>query len=166
MKSDAKLLPVALALVFGTASAALAADFPKEGKYDYTACWSGVNNLINFSKTQTAFSYEMTGTTRSNPPGGIFDMNTFRCVGTNASLDGKNSGITVCEATDRDGDKRLAYFSAASDGTITRLEVAGTGKYDGMVLTGSKVTAVGPFPNIKAGTFQSCNHQTGNYKLK
>ena len=166
MKSNAKRLSVALLLALGSAHVVLAADFPKEGKYDYTSCWSGVSNLINFSKTQTAFSFEMTGTTRSNPPGGIFDLNTFRCVGTNASLDGKASGITVCEATDRDGDKRLAYFSAASDGTVTRQQIAGTGKYDGMVTSDSKITPLGPFPEIKTGTFQNCNHQTGNYKLK
>jgi hypothetical protein len=165
MNSKTKLMAVALLVIFGPAPV-LAADLPKEGKYDYTACWSGASNPINFSKTQNAFSYEMTGTTRSNPPGGMFDMNTFRCVGTNASLDGKNSSIAVCEATDRDGDKRLAYFSTASDGTIIRQEIAGTGKYEGMVTTGSKVKPLGPFAVIKAGTFQSCNHQTGNYKLK
>src|SRR3984893_16021145 len=40
-------------------------------------------------------SYEMTGTTRSNPPGGMFDKNSFHCVGMNASLDGKDTGSTV-----------------------------------------------------------------------
>jgi hypothetical protein len=25
---------------------------------------------------------------------------------------------------------------------------------------------LGPFPVIKAGTLQDCNHQTGTYKLK
>jgi len=25
---------------------------------------------------------------------------------------------------------------------------------------------LGPFPMIKPGTFQGCNHQTGTYKLK
>jgi hypothetical protein len=28
------------------------------------------------------------------------------------------------------------------------------------------VHALGPFPAIKVGTFQDCNHQTGTYKLK
>ena len=27
-------------------------------------------------------------------------------------------------------------------------------------------TALGPFPVIKEGTSQQCNHQTGTYKLK
>jgi len=166
MNKDAKKISVALLVALGSAHAALAADLPKEGKYDYTACWSGTSNLISFSKTQTAFSFEMTGATRSNPPGGMFDKNTFRCVGTNALIDGKPSSLTVCETTDPDGDKRLAHFTTASDGTVVRQEVAGTGKYEGMVLTGSTVKPLGPFPVIKAGTFQNCNHQTGAYKMK
>jgi hypothetical protein len=103
-----------------SAGSAFAGELPKEGGYDYTACWSGVNNVITFSKSHTASSYEMTGTTRSNPPEGMFDKNTFRCVGMNASLDGKFTGSTVCETVDVDGDKRLTYFSLASDGSLTR----------------------------------------------
>ncbi|KRR18557.1 hypothetical protein CQ14_24475 [Bradyrhizobium lablabi] len=152
-------------LVFASAPSALAVELPKEGSYDYTACWSGVNNVITFSKNHTASSYEMTGTTRSNPPDGMFDKNTFRCVGMNASLDGKFTGSTVCETVDVDGDKRLAYFSLASDGSLTRENVAGTGKYEGMKTVGT-VHPLGPFPAIKVGTFQDCNHQTGTYKLK
>jgi hypothetical protein len=71
----------------------------------------------------------------------------------------------VCEGIDPDGDKRLSYFSIAADGTVIRENVVGTGKYDGMVASG-KVMPLGPFPEIKAGTFQGCNHQTGTYKLK
>lgn len=144
---------------------ASATEFPKEGSYDYTACWSGVNNTITFSKTYTASSYEITGTTRSNSPGGMFDKNTFRCVGMNASLDGKARGSTVCEAIDTDGDKRLAFFAVGSDGKVTRETITGTGKYEGMVATGT-VQPLGPFPILKEGTIQNCNHQTGTYKLK
>ena len=71
---------------------AFAAELPKEGSYDFTACWSGVSNMITFSKTHTASSYEMTGTIRSNPPDGMFDKNSFRCVGMNASLAGSSLG--------------------------------------------------------------------------
>jgi len=147
------------------ASSAFAAEMPKEGNYDYTACWSGVNNVVTFSKTHTGSSYEMTGSVRSNTPGGMFDKETFRCVGMDASLGGKNTGSTVCEAADADGNKRLTYFSVGSDGKVTREFVVGTGKYEGMVTTGT-VEPLGPFPVIKAGTFQNCNHQTGTYKLK
>ena len=58
----------ALALIIlASPFSAFAAELPKEGSYDYTSCWSGVSNTITFSKTHTASSYEMTGTTRSNP---------------------------------------------------------------------------------------------------
>ena len=123
-----------------------------------------VNNVITFSKTHTASSFEMTGSSRSNPPGGMFDKNTFRCVGMNASLDGKITASTVCEAIDMDGGKRLTYFSTG-DGKVTRTVVGGTGKYEGMIMAGT-VEPLGPFPAIKDGTFQDCNHQTGTYKLK
>jgi hypothetical protein len=83
----------------------------------------------------------------------------------NASLDGKITAYTVCESIDVDGDKRLAYFSTA-DGKVTRTNVAGTGKYEGMVATQNSFEDLGPFPAIKDGTFQNCNHQTGTYKLK
>jgi hypothetical protein len=154
-----------LALMILASAPAFAGELPKEGSYDFTSCWSGLGNDITFSKTHTASSYEMTGAIRSNPPGGIFDKETFRCVGMNASLGGKNTSSTVCEATDADGNKRLTYFSLGSDGKVTREFVVGTGKYEGMVTTGT-VEPLGPFPVIKAGTFQNCNHQTGTYKLK
>jgi hypothetical protein len=155
--------PLAL-IVFAFAPSAFAAEFPKEGNFDYTACWSGTSSTISFSKDHTARSFEHTGSNRSNPEGGLFDKTTFRCVGMNASLGGKNTGTAVCESVDRDGDKRLSYFST-SEGKVTRETVAGTGKYDGMVMSAT-VQPLGPFPVIKEGTLQDCNHQTGTYKLK
>src|SRR4249920_1111369 len=122
-----------LAVLIFTSATALSAELPKEGNYDYTACQTSVNNVISFSKDHTASSYELTGVSNSNPPGGIFDKNSFRCVGTNSSLDGKTTGMTICEAIDADGDKRLTSYSLTADGKVTREVVAGTGKYDGMV---------------------------------
>ena len=151
-------------LIVASPFSAFAAELPKEGSYDFVSCWSGVNNAITFSKTYTAASYELTGTNRSNPPGGMFDKSTFRCVGINASLDGKVTASNVCETIDVDGDKRLLSFSSI-DGKTTRTNVAGTGKYEGIVTAGT-VENLGPFPSIKDGTFQNCNHQTGTYKLK
>jgi hypothetical protein len=150
-------------LIVASPFSAFAAELPKEGSYDFTSCNSSVNNVITFSKTHTASSYESTGTNRSNPPGGLFDKSTYRCVGMNTSLDGKITAYTGCESIDVDGDKRLAYFSTA-DGKVTRTNVAGTGKYEGMVATQNSFEDLGPFPAIKDGTFQNCNHQTGTYR--
>jgi hypothetical protein len=164
MKKTLQFFPLAMLAAAAAVGSAFGADLPKEGSYDFTACWSGVSNVIAFSKTHTAYSFEEFGTTRSNPPGGMFDDQSFRCVGMNSSFDGKVSGSTVCESIDRAGDKRLTHYST-SEGKVIRENVKGTGKYEGMVASGT-VEPLGPFPEIKAGTFQSCNHQTGTYKLK
>ena len=153
---------LAVALVAGTAGAAT---FPKEGHYDYTACSTSTIQEINFSANHVARSTEQIGTTMSNPPGGLFDNNSFRCVGMSSLIDGKAGGTTVCESVDPDGDKRLSRFSIASDGSRTRELLAGTGKYAGMTMT-TDYKLLGPFPDVKPGVTQQCNHQTGTYKMK
>jgi len=153
---------VAALVVSGSA---ISQTLPKEGGYDFTACYSGIANLVSLSKTHSGFAYEVTGTNRSNPPGAIMDNTTFRCVGMSTSLGAKKTNYSLCEVVDRDGDKQLAYISLAPDGKTSRETVAGTGKYEGMEMSGTLVP-LGSFPFIKPGTFQACNHQTGTYKLK
>ena len=152
-------------LIIASPFSAFAAELPKEGSYDFISCWSGVANTITFSKTLSASSWENTGTLRSDPPGGLFDMNTFRCVGMTASFDGKITNTRVCESIDADGDKRLTREELTADGKDTQTRVAGTGKYEGFVTTRT-VEQLGSFPAIKDGTFQGCNRATGTYKLK
>lgn len=164
-KLKSQITSVGMVAALTMAGTAAAADLPKEGRFDVTACWSAVSNDLAFSKTHSAFTFEMTGTILSNPPGGMFDNSTFRCVGMQTVFNGKSGGGNVCEAIDRDGDKRLSQFSIASDGKVTRETVAGTGKYEGIVQT-TTVALLGPFPIVKPGTSQACNHQTGTYKLK
>lgn len=152
-------------LCFGAGTASVGAQgLPKEGRFDYIACWSGTSNPMNFSKAQTAMTYEHTGSTRSNLPDSAFDKLSFRCMGMSTSFDGKASNVTVCEAVDKDGDKMLNHF-ALSEGRTVRSTVAGTGKFEG-ITTDATVTPLGPFPTIKPGTFQGCNHQVGSYRLK
>jgi hypothetical protein len=154
-----------LVAVLTIAGSAVAQTLPKQGSYDWTSCWSGAANAIQYSKTHWGMSFQMTGTILSNPPGTVFDRNTFRCVGMQASLGGKISGSNLCEAIDLDGDTRLANYSFTSSGKVIKDWVAGTGKYEGMQMR-STVLDLGPFPTIVPGTFQGCNHETGTYKLK
>jgi len=147
------------------ASAALAANLPKEGKYDYNACFAGVTSAIAFSRTHSATSSEFTGVILSNPPNGPFDKDSFHCLSMGASFDGKQQGLTVCETVDADGDRRLSVFSTSADGKVTRETVSGTGKYEGMTMTGVS-QPLGPFATVKPGTVQNCTRQTGTYKLK
>jgi hypothetical protein len=154
-------LPIAL----GCVGAANAQTLPKEGRYDAIACHSGVSNTIAFSKSHTASSVELVGTIHTEPPGGMFDRNSYRCVGMNTSFEGKTTGSTVCELIDPDGDKRLSLYSTASDGKLTKQNISGTGKYEGYTSSDTVMT-LGPFPAVKPGTFQACSRQTGTYKLK
>lgn len=166
MKKNAKSIPVGMLCAMFSAGLAMAAELPKEGTYDITSCFSGMGNNIDFSKGNKAGVWEMLGTSVSNPPGGLFDNNSIRCVGLSTTLQGKYTFTSVCEAVDNDGDKRLSYFNRNADGTITRTNVTGTGKYDGMVASGEQ-KPMGPFPdNLKPGNFQTCNRQMGTYKLK
>lgn len=159
------VIRAAALLAITSASCALAADLPKEGSFDVTGCFTRVSNLIEYSKTHSATSFEQTGTSLSNPPGGLFDYESVRCVGMTSAFGGKNTLMSVCEAIDRDGDRRLTTFSLGSDGKVVREAVTGTGKYDGLETT-STYKVLGPFPVIKAGTSQFCNRQVGTYKMK
>lgn len=153
-------------LIVGTlALASVAAQtIPKEGKYDYTGCWTGTSNDIEFSKTHSANTYDLVGNNRTNPPGGAFDMTTFHCVGMISSLDGKNTNSSYCENTDKDGHKWMTHHVCQGP-KCTSETVAGTGKYEDMVRSGTNESA-GAFPPVKPGTFTGCNRNTGTYKLK
>ena len=152
-------VPTALLVLASAAHAQM----PKEGKYDFTSCWSGTSNMIRFSKTHFANNIEFTGSSRASQPGTFGDKSSFRCVGTIHAYGGKPSGTVICESVDRDGDKSLTHYDVGPDGA-KRTAIVGTGKYDGMVSSGT-TEALGPFPTIKPGTFQNCNRQVGTYKL-
>lgn len=132
-----KVIHVAAFLAVTSAVSSSAADLHKEGSYDFTACYSGVANPIVFTKSYSAVSYEHSGATMSNPPGGMFDKASFHCVGLSTSLDGKATNTTVCETIFPDGDKILNVFTLGNDGKTTRETVAGTGKYEGVVSSGT-----------------------------
>src|SRR5262245_10893435 len=77
-------------------AAVSAQELPKEGNFDITSCASGARSVISFSKTHSVTSDEIVGTTRSNPPGGLYDKNTYRCFSITSNFDGKIAGWTVC----------------------------------------------------------------------
>lgn len=158
---------ISVALIFAATSSGLtlAADLPKEGNYDFYACTSGVVNEIAFSKDYRVMSIEQRGSTLSIPPGGMLDKGVFHCLGLWTVFTGKNVYSNYCELVFAGGDKILATFTPGPDGTSIRDTVVGTGKYEGLALSG-KVMQLGPYPVLKPGTFQNCNHQTGTYKMK
>jgi len=165
VKNNPRLIPVMALSLVAFSGSGFAADLPKEGTYDYTVCFTRNSSRIDYSKTQFAYSYEETGAAVGKVPGSLFDGETVRCVGMTLSLEGKPTGGSLCEGSAKDGDKRLTRFWYDSDGKFQREQVSGTGKYDGMVTTGS-VKPLGPPEQIKPGTVKICNGATGTYKLK
>ena len=147
------------------AGSAFAADLPKEGRYDVTACFKKNVTRVDYSDTHYAWSYEEIGTSHSNPPGGLFDDEVVKCVGSTGSFDGKRTGSAVCVGVAKNGDKRLTRFYYGDHGKVNREAVSGTGTYDGMVTKGT-IEYPPPQPEIKTGPAEYCNHQTGTYKLK
>lgn len=166
MRATMKTKSFATLLAATFSALSLAADLPKEGSYDIKTCFTRNSTRIDYAPTHYAYSYEETGSSVSNPPGGLFDNDIVRCVGMSASFDGKRKGSSVCEGVAKDGARRLTYFWLDNDGKPNREAVSGTGKYEGMVTTTGTIQALGPTPEMKTGTAQLCNRQTGTYKLK
>jgi hypothetical protein len=147
-------------------SFANASEAPKEGTYDYIACWSGTSSEMKLPGGGVAQTNEFTGMITAKTPGSMFDNNSFRCIGFFLTKDKAVTGRNVCEAVDADGDRRWASFVVGEDGKTTRAQLAGTGKWDGLVTTNMVVENMPTPPTIVPGTVQGCNHQTGTYKLK
>jgi hypothetical protein len=150
----------AIAALF-IASQAAAAELPKEGKADVTGCYTVTANEITFSNTHTATTYEILGTNISNPPGGMFDQMSFRCVGLNSIVDAKFSATTFCESVDKDGDKILTRLIVGSVEGVGQddthvgetVVIAGTGKYEGMTRTG--INENYPFGRLDQGSLNA-----------
>ncbi len=167
MKMTRNVVRVGVLLsAFAATSAAYAADLPKEGNYEYSACFTRVLNRILFSETHSVSSYEQIGMTFTEPPGGMFDRGSVRCVGAASGIKGQTVFDTMhCEAIFPDGGKMLRRFTRQQDGGYATEVIAATGQYEGIVLAGS-VKAAGTYPSVKPDTSVFCNRHSGTYKLR
>jgi hypothetical protein len=165
MMNASWIVPAAAFAAAACAGFASGADLPREGTYDIETCFARNSTRIDYSATHYAYSYEEAGMSISTPAGGMFDGEAIRCVGMVASFDGKRMGGAVCEGTAKDGDRRLTRFDYDNENNLVRRSVSGTGKYDGLVASGTYRT-IGPPVPIKTGASRLCNRQTGTYKLK
>jgi hypothetical protein len=165
MKDKSRFASLAIALAAAATGLALANDLPKEGSYDYKVCFTRNISRIVFSDAQTAYSYNEAGTATSTTPGGMFDGERVRCVGTVLVSNGKRTNLSICEGVAKNGDKRLTRFQYGTDGKLIREEVAGTGIYEGMVTTGIAKEVV-PTKEIQPDQTTYCNQVTGTYKMK
>lgn len=168
MSTLPRIASIGVVCVVAFTNPAFTADLPKEGNYDYTTCFTRTVTYVEYSPTQSAWSYSERGRSVSDPPGGMFDGDENQCLGMTASLDGRRYGNAACIGVAKDGAKRFTRFWYGDDGKkLQRETIAGTGKYDGMVTTGTVQDVKAP-PSMKPGTqtFDWCNRQVGTYKLK
>ena len=155
-----------LILIAGT-SLATAAEVPKEGTYDYIACYGGTMAQMKMPDGKIASTLEWTGGTHSNVANSPFDNNSFKCIGAGISAGvgkGWTTGRLYCTATDTDGDIRAVSF-VIEDGKGTRHDDGGTGKFEGLTTTGTKSESFAALKPAADGTIQECSHQTGSYKI-
>ena len=165
MRTMLGMISVATFIAATASSLGFGADLPKEGSYDYKACFTRNTTRIDFSDAHRAYSYNETATAVSTTPGGMFDGESVRCVGTVSISNGKRTNLSICEGVAKNGSKRLTRFQYDADGKLVREEVAGTGMYEGMVTTGTAKGVV-PEKEIQPGVTTYCNQLTGTYKLK
>ena len=149
---------------------ASAAPLPKEGSLDFNFCLAGRTNTMAVSDKVVAGNFELTASIISNPPGGAFDGQGSRCMGTWYVIDGSYFDSGYCVTTDADGDRYLMDFktgplAAGQPAAGTWTAIGGSGKYQGMVAKAQYKANAQVAPAVEGG-FQNCNRNTGTYKLK
>lgn len=163
MHSTLAATAVALAASTLLGATPVAAELPKEGDFSATYCFAGNLAMLAQSKTDLAFSFELTGPVRGETSGSLLDMTSVQCVGLGEVRNGKSSGIHQCHFMDQDGDKIFARFETERTKATFEL-LGGSGKYEG-ISGGGETEPLGRFPKIKEGTFQGCTRGGGHYKL-
>jgi hypothetical protein len=150
----------------GFAGLLAAAELPKEGSYDLTACNTRVINRVMVTDVRSISSYEQFGTSLSNPPGGMFDNGAAHCVGAATAINGQAVDDTMyCMTVYPDGGKILRRFTKQPDGMYRPEVIEATGKYAGIVIEGTAKPS-GRLPTVKADVNLFCSRQTGTYTLK
>ena len=157
-----------LSIIFGLAfvladAGGAAAELAKKSKYDVTLCWGGELHVVPHAKGYMAGTYRLTGATRSNGGGGLFDKDSFECIGVFHYLDKEPGHIGFCQFVDKDGDKVFGK-DVRNKAVYTFEFVSGTGKYQG-IKGGGKTERIGAYPSARKGTAQGCARTTGSYTL-
>lgn len=160
----ASMAGVALAL-FASSAMAGKVNIPKSGDYEFKFCLVGEAKIMSSGDKVYVSHYSNVANVLTTPPGKAFDRMSSLCHGTFANLNGKMQDFGVCELTDADGDKWWMEYHGSTDGSGgTYTAVHGTGKYDGMTLSGQYILDFWPAA-MKDG-FQACNANKGSYRLK
>lgn len=136
----------------------------KEGRYEFTSCFAGTVRVLAVNDKLSARSVNISGISFTSPTGGPFHGQTFDCAISALAQDGHTQATGHCVHADGNGDRWISRFSDRDMiGTVEA--VGGTGKYNGMVLTGQFSPAVIAAP-ITAGSVQICLQNSGTYRMR
>ena len=140
-----------------------AADMPREGKYDMHSGCTGESRVLSSIKDHTGGSYASTCLPDAAPDT-MYHRTVFQCFGSWSSVSGNYEEHGVCEATDPSGDKFFGVYARKNQEDGTWRVTAGTGKYQGVEMSGS-FKVVSPMPPLP-GRSANILRWWGSYKLK
>lgn len=155
---------LAAAMVVAGPVCASAADLPRTGPFEFTACLSGKQVSIAHGPNHFVGTAEILGTQRSNPPGSLFDSTTSRCVYSYGYLEGNYEADGFCEFRDAQGDTYLLRINRLPGHTGILEGVHGTARYAGMRLRG-EYDVVTSFPDTP-GYVNTCVKATGSFTFE
>lgn len=149
---------VALASAAGSACA-------QDSPIDLTVCRSGSIQFLEQSKNAAVLAIDIAGVIVSASDK-RFESMTSRCLGVGSNVNGKRTGNGFCKFLDVDGDTNVLAYTVSPEkpGEGTWQYVHGTGKWAGITGGGDWTTVTRGKP-FAAGTFQSCNHAKGKFKV-
>lgn len=151
-------------LLVAVPTPAFAADLPRTGRFEFTACLAGKQVSIAHGPNHFVGTAELLGNQRSNPPGSLFDATTSRCVYSYGFLEGNYEADGFCEFRDAQGDNYLLRINRLP-GQIGILEgLHGTARYAGMRLRG-EYDVVTSFPDTP-GYVNTCVKATGSFTFE
>lgn len=158
----------ALALLLATvAAAAQAADAPasrREGAFEFNSCYSGSVDTMALNDGLSVRTTRILGATSTAEPGAPFDGQAVHCTAIALVDRNRSSASGYCLHQDTDGDRWM--FKLDDVDRAGRLEfVGGTGKYQGMTLSGQFGPRARPV-FIAPGTVQICQRVQGRFELR
>lgn len=140
-------------------------NMPKEGPFAFEFCTIVQPQILSGGDKFLVNHYKNFANLRADSPGKPFDRSGSVCYGTYANLNGRQQDFGICEVTDQDGDKWWMEYHGAADGAGgTYTSPYGTGKYEGMTLSGEY--ALDFWPAATKDVLQGCFKNKGTYKLK
>lgn len=159
---------VAAVLLLATvAAAAQAADPPasrREGAFEFNSCYSGNVETITLNEGLNVRTTRIIGATTTATPGEPFDGQAVHCTAIALVERNRSSASGYCMHQDVDGDRWM--FKLDDVDRAGRLEfVGGTGKYQGMTLSGQFGPRARPI-FIAPGTVQLCQRVQGRFSLR